>query len=77
MMWINDPLKEAIIEKGDADLRDADLRNADLRDADLCNADLCNAELSCAKFYGKGGTIEIRKANLDGFLGALGFKLVN
>ena len=73
-------IREAIIEKGDADLRDADLRNAYLSDAylrgaDLLNAYLSDAELNCAKFYGRGGSIIIKKANLEGFLGALGFKL--
>lgn len=92
--------KEAIVEKGDAnlcdanlrganlrgaDLRDANLCDADLRDANLCGADLCGAnlrgadlcgaELNCAKFYGRGGQVFIKKANLEGFLGALGFKL--
>ena len=82
--------REAIIEKGDADLcganlrgadlRDADLYNANLRDADLCGADLYNAnlrdaELMRAKFYGKGGNKVIMKKDLEGFLGALGFKL--
>jgi hypothetical protein len=82
--------KEAIIEKGDANLsvanlRDAELVNANLRGADLSGAnlsganlsgaDLSGAELNCAKFYGRGGSIVIKKANLDGFLGALGFKL--
>lgn len=32
-------------------------------------------ELLNAKFFGRGGTIVIKKANLEGFLGALGFKL--
>jgi len=69
----------------DADLRDADLRNADLHNAELHNADLRDAdlvgaclrgaELNCAKFYGRGGTKVIKKANLEGFLGALGFIL--
>ena len=64
----------------DADLRDANLcganlRDADLRDADLCGADLCGAELQNAKFFGRGGTKVIKKANLEGFLGALGFVL--
>jgi uncharacterized protein YjbI with pentapeptide repeats len=92
--------KDAIVEKGDADLReanlrgadlreanlreanlrgadlrDADLRDADLRGADLRGADLSDAELNCAKFYGRGGSVVIKKANLEGFLGALGFKL--
>ena len=97
--------KDAIIEKGGADLCGADLCGADLRGANLCDAnlcdanlcganlcdanlcgadlrganlrgaDLCGAELASAKFYGRGGTIKIKKENLDGFLGALGFKL--
>ena len=68
-----------------ADLRNADISNADLsgvnlRDADLSGANLnCanlrGAELNCAKFYGRGGTIKIKKENLNGFLGALGFVL--
>ena len=98
--------KEAIIEKGDtnlrnadlrgadlldtnlrnadlrgADLLDTDLRNADLRGADLLdtnlrNADLRDAELNCAKFYGKGGTKELKRSQLKDFLGALGFVIV-
>ena len=64
----------------DADLRGAYLCGADLYDADLsgaylCDADLRGAELSCAKFYGRGGAIKIKKENLGGFLGALGFIL--
>ena len=59
----------------DADLSGADLRGADLCDADLYGADLCGAELNCAKFYGRGGSIKIKKENLGGFLGALGFVL--
>ena len=64
----------------DADLRDAnlsgaDLSGADLSGADLRGADLRGAELTSAKFYGRGGTKVIKKANLSGFLGALGFVL--
>jgi uncharacterized protein YjbI with pentapeptide repeats len=69
----------------DADLRGADLCGANLRGADLCGANLCGAdlcdadlrgaELNCVKFYGRGGQVVIKKANLEGFLGALGFKL--
>jgi len=64
----------------DADLRGADLRGANLSDADLrganlSDADLSGAELNRAKFYGRGGSIVIKKKDLDGFLGALGFKL--
>ena len=66
--------KEAVVE-GKANLRDADLRDADLRDADLCGTDLRNTELQNAKFYGRGGTKVIKKANLGGFLRALGFVL--
>jgi uncharacterized protein YjbI with pentapeptide repeats len=59
----------------DADLRDADLSDANLRDADLRDADLRDAELQNAKFYGRGGHIVIKKKDLAGFLGALGFDL--
>jgi len=92
--------KEAIEEKGDANLRDADLSGVDLSGVDLSGVDLCDADLSGSnlssanlsganlrsanlsgaelnntKFYGRGGNIVIKKANLEGFLGALGFKL--
>ena len=87
--------KEAIEEKGSANLSDADLRNANLSDAnlsgadlhganlyganlsgaDLYGADLSYAELRNAKFYGRGGTVVIKKKDLNGFLGALGFIL--
>ena len=74
----------------DADLRDANLSGANLRGANLSDANLSDAnlsganlrganfrgaELNCAKFYGRGGTKVIKKANLEGFLGALGFVL--
>jgi uncharacterized protein YjbI with pentapeptide repeats len=58
-----------------ADLYGADLSGADLRCADLSGADLYGADLQNAKFYGRGGTQVIKKANLEGFLGALGFVL--
>jgi hypothetical protein len=61
----------------DADLCGANLRDADLRDANLCGANLCDAELNCAKFYGKGGTIGLKKSQLPDFLAALGFKIVD
>ena len=87
--------KDAIIEKGDANLSGADLSGANLSGADLSDADLSyanlsganlsgadlsganlsGAELNCAKFYGRGGSVVIKKENLEGFLGALGFKL--
>ena len=62
--------KDAIIEKGNADLRDADLRDADLRDANLRGAELCSA-----KFYGRGGTNKLKKSQLTDFLNALGFQV--
>ena len=57
--------KEAIVEKGDADLRDANLRGAN-----LCGAELCNA-----KFYGRGGTKKLKQSQLTDFLNALGFQV--
>src|SRR3990167_614445 len=54
--------KEAIIEKGNANLRDADLRDA---------------ELNNAKFYGRGGTQKLTEAQLPDFLNALGFQVEN
>jgi hypothetical protein len=73
--------KEAIIEKGNANLWGADLRGANLWGAnlwgaDLSNADLWGAELNCAKFYGRGGTKKLTKKQLPDFLGALGFQVV-
>ena len=61
----------------DANLRDANLRDANLRNANLRNADFSGAELNCAKFYGRGGTKELTKAQLPAFLGALGFVIVD
>ena len=61
----------------DADLSDADLRRANLIVADLIGADLSDAELNSAKFYGRGGTKELTKAQLPAFLGALGFIIVD
>jgi len=54
--------KEAIKEKGDADLCDADLRGADLCDADLRGADLRDANLRDANLRGA----DLRDANLRG-----------
>jgi uncharacterized protein YjbI with pentapeptide repeats len=59
----------------DADLSGANLSGANLSGANLSGADLSGAELNRALFYGRGGSIVINKANLEGFLGALGFKL--
>ncbi len=51
--------KEAIKEKGDADLYNADLRNADLYNADFSNADLSYTDLSNADF----SNADLRNAN--------------
>ena len=77
--------KEAIIEKGDAnlsgadlsgaDLRGADLYGADLSGADLRGADLRGAELCNAKIYGRGGTKKLTTKQLPDFLNALGFQI--
>ena len=53
--------KEAIIEKGNAD---------------LSSANLCGAELQDAKFFGRGGTQKLTKAQLPDFLNALGFQVL-
>ena len=53
--------KEAIIEKGDANLRGADLRDAVLCDANLCDADLRGANLCDANLSGAS----LRDANLS------------
>ena len=83
--------KEAITEKGDANhidanligadlsganLRDADLSGANLSGANLIGADLTGAELNRALFYGKGGTKELKKSQVETFLQALGFVVV-
>jgi len=78
--------KEAV-EEGKADLRYADLSGADLsganlsgadlRGADLSGANLSGAELQNARFYGKGGTQKLTKAQLPDFLNALGFQVEN
>ena len=56
-----------------ANLSDADLSVANLSVADLRGANLRGAELNCAKFYGRGGTKQLKKSQLPDFLGALGF----
>ena len=57
-------------------LRDANLGGANLRDANLSGADLSGADLYNAKFYGKGGTQQLTKAQIPDFLNALGFEVV-
>ena len=59
----------------EANLSGAYLSEANLSDANLRDANLRDAEMQNVKFYGRGGYRVIKKANLEGFLGALGFKL--
>jgi hypothetical protein len=55
-----------------ANLYGADLYGADLSGADLYGADLSEAELQNAKFYGKNGSVKIKKSQVDDFFKALG-----
>ena len=54
-------------------LSGADLSGADLYKANLSGANLSGTELSNAKFYGKGGTVKLKKNQVKDFLAALGF----
>jgi hypothetical protein len=58
-------------------LRGAYLSNADLSDADLRGANLRGAEMQNVRFYGKGGTKELKRSQLPDFLAALGFIIVD
>jgi hypothetical protein len=60
----------------DANLSDANLSGANLIGADLIDADLSGVELNCAKFYGRGGRRELKKSQVETFLLALGFLVV-
>ena len=57
---------------GGADLGGANLRYADLGGANLRYADLGGANFYNTKFYGKGGTTQIKKSQIDDFFKALG-----
>ena len=46
------------------------------REANLREADLREAELGSAKFYGKGGTVKLKKNQVEDFLNALGFQVI-
>lgn len=59
-----------------ANLWRADLREADLSEADLWEADLREADLYRATFYGKGGTVKLKKDQVEDFLNALGFQII-
>ena len=61
----------------EANLREAYLSEADLSGSNLRGANLREAELMSAKFYGKGGTKQLKKSQLPDFLGALGFVIVD
>jgi uncharacterized protein YjbI with pentapeptide repeats len=64
---VKETIKEVVVEAvaGEADLRGADLRGANLRGAELCNT----------KFYGRGGTVKLKKDQVTDFLNALGFQV--
>ena len=57
----------------EANLSEADLSRANLIEANLYGANLYEAELISAKFYGKGGTVKLKKNQVEHFLNALGF----
>ena len=59
----------------EADLSEANLSEADLSRADLREANLRGAELDSAKFYGSGGTVKLKKTQVEDFLNALGFQV--
>ena len=60
-----------------ADLYEANLSGANLRGANLSGANLSGADLVNAKFYGKGGTVKLKKNQVTDFLNALGFQVDN
>ena len=66
--------KEAVLE---AKASGANLIGANLIGANLRGANLSGAELNCAKFYGKGGTVKLKKDQVETFLRALGFLIEN
>ena len=74
-----DNVRDAVIEamsKG-VNLFGAYLSGADLSKANLSEAYLSGADLGNAKFYGKGGTIKLKKNQVEDFLNALGFQIEN
>ena len=63
-----------------ANLREANLGGANLREANLVGANLVGANLEGAdmmnaKFYGRGGTVKLKKNQVEDFLNALGFQV--
>ena len=72
-------IKDVVIEARDkrsdlsnSDLFNSDLSNSDLSGSNLSNSDLFNSNLYHAKFYGRGGSTKIKKAQIESFLKALG-----
>ena len=79
-----DNVRDAVIEAvgkevglSGADLSGANLSGANLYGATLYGATLYGADLYNAKFYGKGGTIKLKKNQVEYFLNALGFQIEN
>ena len=64
-----------VVEKNKANLGGADLWGTNLGGADLRGAYLGEADLEGAKFYGKGGTVKLKKDQVKDFLNALGFQV--
>ena len=62
-------IKDVVIEARD---KRSDLSNSDLSGSNLSNSDLFNSNLYHAKFYGRGGSTKIKKAQIESFLKALG-----
>src|SRR5574337_502948 len=72
-------VRDAVIEavRRESPLMNADLKNAYLRDANLAGANFAgahfdDADLFHVKFWGRGGSTKIKKAQLESFLKALG-----
>ncbi len=55
-----------------ANLRGASLRDANLQGTNLVDTNLGDADLFHVKFWGRGGTTKIKKAQVESFLKALG-----
>src|SRR5574337_1008409 len=82
---VRDSVMEAVRKEAplmNADLRDANLaganlaganlRDANLAGTNLAGANLGNADLFHVKFWGRGGSTKIKKAQVESFLTALG-----
>ena len=58
-----------------SNLSGSNFSETDLNGTDLNGADLSGAELNDARFYGKGGTVKLKKNQVTDFLNALGFQI--